>query len=71
MGIVEQIENAARHTKSLLALEGVKRTEQENKANGHRYIKINSRTKVLVECDKYGKPTKRGRCQLESIKRCL
>ena len=72
MSITAQIENAENLSKGRKALEKVKQQEMENVANGHRYITINGRTKVLVECDKNGKPTKRGRFQLATFKKmCL
>lgn len=71
MTIVEQIENAARLNKGVIALELVKEKEKEELAKGYRYIKLSSRTKVLVECDKKGKPTAKGQRQLDSLKTCF
>ena len=36
--------------------------------HGYRWIRIDPRTKVLVECDKQGNPTEKGRRQIEMIK---
>lgn len=44
----------------LKAAEKVHRAETEKIKSGWRWITINPRTKVLIPCDKHGKPTKKG-----------
>ena len=44
----------------LKALARAKRIDARKEKNGHRWININDRIKVLVECDKNGKPTEKG-----------
>lgn len=64
MSIISQIEEASVIEKSIRALEKAKRIEKKNIAKGYRYIHVNSRTKVLVECNEKGEPTERGKRQL-------
>jgi len=35
---------------------------------GYRWVRIDARTKALVECDKNGQPTKLGLMQIENVK---
>ena len=46
--------------KDRITLERAKRIEEKEIKKGHRWFKVNARTKILVECDKDGNPTKRG-----------
>lgn len=64
--IISQIEEASAHEKSVRALEKAKRLEHKKIGKGFRYLHVNERTKVLVECDSNGEPTERGRQQLEA-----
>lgn len=63
---LDEIEVLARAQKALVKAH---RQEEKKIARGHRWFTINSRTKVLVECDGKGKPTERGQRQLEAFKR--
>ena len=46
-------------------LEKAHRHEKEMLKNGYRWHTINSSTKILVECDKDGNPTQRGKQQIK------
>ena len=46
--------------KDRIALERARKIEAKKLKNGYRWFKVNARTKILVECDKDGNPTKRG-----------
>ena len=48
----------------IAALAKAKKREAELVRNGFRWIVINKRLKVLVECDKDGKPTEFGQKQI-------
>lgn len=52
--------------KDRIALERAKKLEAKEIRKGYRWYRFNDRTKILIECDKHGNPTKRG---LESIER--
>ena len=64
MSIITQMEEAGVVERGVRALEKAKRLEHKRIAKGARYIHINERTKVLVDCDKDGQPTEKGRQQL-------
>ena len=49
-------------------LEHAKRLEQKKAKNGCRWIKLNERVRVFVQCDKDGNPTKEGKRQIDIIK---
>ena len=49
------------------ALKVAKSQENAKKRNGFRWFKINDRTRVFVECDKDGNPTKQGREQINNV----
>lgn len=49
-------------------LSKAKRIEENEIEKGWRWVKINERTKVLVECDAKGKPTKRGKELIDRMK---
>lgn len=66
MNFGAQIEEVESYERCVRALNKAKRIEEKNLAHGHRYITLNDRTKVLVECDRKGRPTERGRRQLEA-----
>ena len=55
----------------IVGLERAKRYEKDLLKKGHRWIRINSRTKVLVECDADGKPTERGKRQIQMQQECF
>ncbi len=63
--VIEDIENDA---KCMRALAKCKRNEEKQLRDGYRWITVNHRTKVLVECDKKGKPTEKGQRQLDAVK---
>lgn len=46
-------------------LEKAHRYEKAMLKKGYRWYTINSRTKILVECDKDGNPTQRGKQQIK------
>lgn len=46
-------------------LEQAHRYEKALLKNGYRWYTINPRTKILVECDKYGNLTKKGKQQIK------
>jgi hypothetical protein len=46
-------------------LEKAHRYEARLEKKGYRWYTINSRTKILVECDKDGNPTQRGKQQIK------
>lgn len=48
------------------ALAKAKKIEERDIRKGYRWYAIDNRTKILIECDKHGNPTKRG---LEKIER--
>lgn len=55
-----------RRSNAQAALEKAKKLEQHDLEKGKRYVKVDARTYILVECDADGHPTKRG---LESLDR--
>lgn len=55
--------------KDIAALEKAKRQEARKVRKGQRWYTINGRTKVLIECDKKGNPTKAGEEMLERYKK--
>ena len=56
---------------AIRALNKARKMESCLLKSGHRYIKVNSNTQVLVPCDKHGKPTKEGEKIIEKISRCV
>lgn len=48
-----------------------KQIEENNAKKGYRWIKVNNRTKIFVECDKKGVPTKKGNKNIEILKKVL
>ena len=62
---LDEIEALERAQKALVK---AKRQDEKKIANGHRWFTVSRRTKILVECDSSGKPTERGKRQLECIK---
>lgn len=58
-------ENQERHSKAMVGLEKAKRLEARRINAGRRYIRINDKLSVLVECDSDGKPTKRGLARIK------
>lgn len=66
--VIEDIENEAKCER---ALAKCKRNEEKRLRNGYRWITVNHRTKVLVECDKKGKPTERGQRTIDAFKVAL
>lgn len=55
--------------KDRAALAKAKRIEAKDIRRGYRWIKINDRTKALIECDKDGNPTKRGQEHIDRLKK--
>ena len=55
--------------KDINTLAKAKRQEERDLKHGHRWVVINDRTKILVECDKKGNPTERGQRQIETAKK--
>ena len=51
-----------------IALERAKRLETKMADNGYRWYKVDSRTKIFIECDDKGKPTKRGQEMIDRYK---
>lgn len=45
--------------------------EKERLNNGWQYIQLTTQIKILVPCDKYGKPTKEGLERIEERKKYL
>ena len=43
------------------ALEKAKKLEKKDMERGKRYVKVNGKMYVLVECDEEGNPTERGK----------
>lgn len=54
-----------RRTNAEAALAKAKALEKRDLENGKRYFRVSQRTYILVECDKDGNPTERGRRSLE------
>jgi hypothetical protein len=71
MSITAQVEHAENIARGLKALAKVQQQEIEKKSCGYRYVTLSNRTRVLVECDSNGNPTKRGQRQINSLKGCL
>ena len=71
MNIKTELERLELSQRSQKALERAKKQEAKKMQAGYRYITINNRTKVLVECDADGNPTEKGLGQIEVIKRAL
>lgn len=54
------------------AAERAHKIEHQRERKGWRYVKIDSRTKILVPCDKDGNPTKQGKEIIDEVKKkCL
>ena len=68
MGITAQMETAELITRGRHALERAKKQEKKKLSTGYKYITLNDRTRILVECDKDGNPTERGQRQLDAAK---
>lgn len=57
---------------SLKAAERARKVEHQRERKGWRYVTIDSRTKILVPCDKDGNPTKKGKEMIAEVKqKCL
>lgn len=54
--------------KDRIALERAKKVEAKDIKKGYRWVRINNITKILVECDKDGLPTKRGQEHIDRYK---
>lgn len=54
--------------KDRIALERAKKVEAKDIKKGYRWVRINNITKILVECDKDGHPTKRGQEHINRYK---
>lgn len=65
---MEKIEDSKQ---TCAALEKAHSRERKQYKSGYRYIKINDRTKIMVECDADGNPTERGQKVIDAIKRTL
>lgn len=65
---MEHIEDCAGRS---AALEKAHAHERKQYKSGYRYIKINDRTKIMVECDADGNPTERGQKVIDAIKGSL
>ena len=61
-------EKAQVSEKDKKALETAKKLEKKDIKRGYRWFKINNITKILVECDKAGNPTKKGQEHIERVK---
>lgn len=55
--------------KDIVALAKAKKQDEKKEKNGHKWFVINNRTKLLVECNANGQPTKRGLRQIETAKK--
>lgn len=53
------------------ALEAAKKYEKNLEKNGYRWIDINSRNSLLVQCDENGKPTEQGQMCINKFKQHL
>lgn len=70
-GIMNWAKNATRHEYDQKMLEKAREREQVMISKGYRYVQVNPRTRILVECDKRGKPTKKGQEYLDKLKEML
>jgi len=50
-------------------LEKAHRLEAKLKNKGYKWVKVNDRTKVFVECDEHGKPTEKGNRQIRAAQK--
>ena len=66
--IIEELENEGKCER---ALAKCKKREEKLLKHGYKWIVINSRTKVFVECDKSGEPTERGQRTIDAFKMAL
>jgi hypothetical protein len=63
----EEIErNVAAARKALVK---AKEAEQAQIANGYRYVQVGRQNKILVKCDKDGKPTAKEEKYLEKLRK--
>lgn len=53
------------------AIKKAKKIECENIKKGWRWIKVGTRTQILVPCDKDGKPTQDGLQRIQRLKKNL
>lgn len=54
--------------KDRAALEKAHKMEAKDIKHGYRWMKINDRTKALIECDDDGNPTQRGQQHIQRLK---
>lgn len=66
-----ELERVEALEKSEKALVRAKRLEGQRMKAGYRYVQIDSRTKVMVECDTDGEPTAKGQRTIDSMRRAL
>lgn len=57
--------------KDIKALEKAKRLESRQERHGYKWVNVNSRTSILVPCDKEGNPTVEGLRKIELLKKSL
>lgn len=59
------------HKAALRALQRAKKIEADKIKKGYAYVEATKTLKVLVPCDRKGKPTEEGRKILESYRRTI
>lgn len=66
-----ELERVEALEKSEKALVRAKRLEGQRMKSGYRYVQVDSRTKVMVECDTDGEPTAKGQRTIDAMRRAL
>ena len=62
LGITNWVRDSALPSdKYYRTLKKAKLQEEKKEKKGFRWITVDSRTKLFVECDKHGRPTKKGK----------
>ena len=57
--------------KDKIMLEQVKKKERKDEKLGYKWVRVDPRTTLFVECDKHGNPTKRGLEKINKLKSYL
>lgn len=65
MNITNEIQRIKATEKDFAALDKAKTLENKRLKKGYKYFDVNSRTKILIECDKDGNPTTHGKKVLD------
>ena len=66
-----ELEKVEALEKSEMALNKAKRLENKRVKAGYRYVHVDAKTKVLVECGKDGEPTAKGQRTLDAMRRAM